>query len=149
MKILIDGDALPNLLKPILIKAINREEIKTIVVSNKKVSIGKSLYIEYIVVPLGLDVADRKIVELASEKDLVITADIPLANSIVEIGATGLDHRGELFTSENIKQLLVMRNLMAEIRDSGEILKGTSPFSSKDAEKFANQLNAFLQKRRR
>ena len=147
-KIYIDADAFPNLLKPILIKQIERLKIKTIVVSNKKVSIGKSSYVEYIIVDAGADEADHKIVEMAQEGDLVITADIPLADRIITKDAHAIDHRGELYSKENIKQYLAMRNLMEKIRESGEITKGPKPFDKKDAEMFANQLNAFLGKKR-
>ncbi|MEA3228586.1 MAG: YaiI/YqxD family protein [Campylobacterota bacterium] len=143
-KIYIDADAFPNLLKPILLKQIERLKIETVVVSNKKVMIGKSKLINYIVVESGADEADNKIVEILNEGDLVITADIPLADRTITKNAHAIDHRGELYSKENIKQYLAMRNLMEKIRESGEITKGPKPFDKKDAEKFANQLNAFL-----
>ena len=146
MKIYIDGDAFPNALKPIIIKQINRLHVETIVVANKKINIGKSDLVEYLVVEQGADVADAKIVELAQAGDLVITADIPLADFIISKDAHAIDHRGELYSVDNIKQYLAMRNLMDKIRESGEITKGPKPFGQKDAELFANQLNAFLSK---
>ena len=146
MKLYVDGDAFPNLLKPILFRAIERLELNTIVIANKKINIGQSSFIRYILVEQGADEADNKIVELLEEGDLVITADIPLANRTISKNAHALDHRGELYTKDNIKQYLAMRNLMQEIRDSGEITKGPAPFSQKDAQSFANQLNKFLQK---
>lgn len=146
MKLFIDGDAFPNLLKPIVYKAILRTNLNTIVIANKKIDIGKSDLISYLIVDQGLDEADNEIVQLVQSNDLVITADIPLANRVIEKDAHAIDHRGELFTEDNIKEYLAMRNLMQEIRDSGEITKGPAPFSAKDSQKFANQLNAFLQK---
>jgi hypothetical protein len=140
----IDADAFPNLLKPIILKQIERLKLNTIVVSNKKVTIGKSKFIRYIIVEAGADEADNKIVELLEEGDLVITADIPLADRTITKDAHAIDHRGELYSKENIKQYLAMRNLMEKIRESGEITKGPKPFGKKDAEHFANQLNAFL-----
>jgi len=147
-KIYIDADAFPNLLKPILLKQIERLKIQTIVVSNKKVNLGKSSFLHYIIVDAGADEADHKIVEMAKENDLVITADIPLADRIISKNAHAIDHRGELYSKENIKQYLAMRNLMEKIRESGEITKGPKPFDKKDAEMFANQLNAFLGKKK-
>lgn len=94
----------------------------------------------------GADEADNKIVELLEEGDLVITADIPLANRIISKNAHAIDHRGELYTKDNVKQYLAIRNLMQEIRDSGEVTKGPAPFTQKDSQLFANQLNKFLQK---
>lgn len=146
MRLFIDGDAFPNLLKPIVLKAIEKKEIETYVIANKKINVGKSKYITYMIVELGAGEADNKIVEMIEEGDLVITADIPLADRTITKTAHAIDHRGELYTSENIKQYLAMRNLMQEIRDSGEVTKGPAPFSSKDSQKFANSLNAFLQK---
>ena len=146
LNLYVDGDAFPNLLKPILLRSIERLQIKTLVVSNKKVNIGKSKFIGYIIVDAGADEADNKIVELLKEDDLVITADIPLADRVIEKKAHAIDHRGELYSVENIKQYLAMRNLMDEIRQSGEITKGPKPFSQKDAHEFANQLNSFLAK---
>jgi hypothetical protein len=145
-KIFVDGDAFPNLLKPILLKQIERLKIETMVVANKKVSLGKSKFVSYMVVDAGADEADDKIVELLNEKDLVITADIPLADRVITKNAHAIDHRGELYSVDNIKQYLAMRNLMDKIRESGEITKGPKPFGVKDAEMFANQLNAFLSK---
>ncbi|MEA3553501.1 MAG: YaiI/YqxD family protein [Campylobacterota bacterium] len=146
MKLYIDADALPNILKPILLKAIDKLQIKTFVVSNKKVTIGKSNYIKYIIVDAGADEADNHIVELLQKDDLVITADIPLANRTITKDAHAIDHRGELYSKDNIKQYLAMRDLMQSIRDSGETTKGPKPFSQKDAQSFANQFNKFLQK---
>ena len=145
MKLYIDGDALPNILKPILLRAIDKLKIETFVVSNKKISIGKSNHIKYIIVDAGADEADNYIVDILREGDLIITADIPLADRVISKNAHAIDHRGELYTEDNIKHYLAMRNLMQDIRDSGEITKGPAPFSQKDAGNFANQFNKFLQ----
>jgi len=146
LKIYVDGDAFANLLKPILFRSIERLGLETFVVANKKINIGKSKYITYIIVDAGADEADHKIVEMVEEGDLVITADIPLADRVISKKAHAIDHRGELYSVDNIKQYLAMRNLMDKIRESGEITKGPKPFSQKDAHEFANQLNAFLTK---
>ena len=146
MTLFIDGDAFPNLLKPIVLKAIERLSIQTKVIANKKINIGKSKHIEYIIVDLGADEADNHIVELAQKGDLVITADIPLADRIISKDAHAIDHRGELYSAENIKQYLAMRNLMESIRDSGEMTGGPKAFGTKDAHAFANQFHSFLTK---
>ncbi len=140
----VDGDAFPNLLKPILLRSIERLQIKTYVIANKKINIGESRHVEYIIVDTLADEADNKIVEMLEEGDLVITADIPLADRVIEKNAHAIDHRGELYSVDNIKQYLAMRNLMESIRESGEITSGPKPFSQKDAQMFANQLNSFL-----
>jgi len=146
LEIYIDGDAFPNLLKPIILRQIEKYNIKTYVLANKKINIGKSKNIHYIIVDAGADEADNKIVEMLQEGDLVITADIPLADRVIDKNAHAIDHRGELYSKDNIKQYLAMRNLMESIREMGEVTKGPKPFGQKDAELFANQLNMFLQK---
>ncbi|PLY10601.1 YaiI/YqxD family protein [Sulfurimonas xiamenensis] len=146
IRIFVDGDAFPNLLKPILFRSIERLKLETFVISNKPITIGKSKLISYIIVEQGADEADHHIVELAKEGDLVITADIPLADRVITKAAHAIDHRGELYTVDNIKQYLAMRNLMEKIRESGEITKGPKPFDKKDAHQFANQLHKFLSK---
>ena len=145
MKLYIDGDALPNLLKPILLKQINKHAIETYCFANKKITIGNSSYLHYEIVQAGADEADNAIVEAIEEGDLVITADIPLADRVISKNAHAIDHRGELYSKENIKHHLAMRNLMESIREAGEITKGPKPFTQKDAQAFANQFNAFLQ----
>ncbi len=145
MILYIDGDAFPNLLKPIVLRAIERLNLQTIVIANKKINIGKSKYITYMIVEAGADEADNKIVELINSHDLVITADIPLADRVISKNAHAIDHRGELYTKDNIKNYLAMRNLMQGIRDSGEMTKGPAPFNQKNAQEFANQLNKFFQ----
>lgn len=146
MRLFIDGDAFPNLLKPIILRAIEKQKIDTIVIANKKINIGTSNYIKYIIVDTKQDEADDKIVEMLQENDLVITADIPLADRTIQKNAHAIDHRGATYTQDNIKQYLAIRNLMQEIRDSGEMTKGPAPFSQKDVQQFANSFNAFLQK---
>lgn len=146
LKIYVDGDAFPNLLKPILFRSLQRLKIETYVVANKKIDIGRSPLITYIIVEAGADEADHKIVEMVEEGDLVITADIPLADRIITKNGHAIDHRGELYSVDNIKQYLAMRNLMDKIRESGEITKGPKAFGQKDAHQFANQLNSFLTK---
>ena len=145
MTLFIDGDAFPNLLKPIVLRAVERLALPTIVVANKKITIGRSPHIGYRIVDQGADEADYRIVALCEAGDLVITADIPLADRVIEKGAHAIDHRGERYTPDNIKQHLAMRNLMESIRESGEMTKGPKPFSQKDARAFADSLNAVLQ----
>ncbi len=146
MRLFIDGDALPNLLKPIILKQIERLSLETIVISNKAIMIGNSSHITYMIVQAGADMADKKIIEMLQAGDLVITADIPLADLVIAKDAHAIDHRGELYSKENIKHYLAMRNLMTEIRESGEMTRGPGAFSKKDVQAFANQFNAFLVK---
>lgn len=147
MILYLDGDAFPNPLKNILFRAVERLSIPTFVVSNKRINIGESKNITYIVVGSGPDEADNRIVEMLKEGDLVITGDIPLADRVISKKAHAINHRGKLYTTVNIKNRLAMRNLMQEMRDAGMPTKGPAPFNQKDAHEFANQLNKFLTKR--
>jgi len=147
MTIFVDGDAFPNLLKPILVRSIERLSLPTYVIANKRITLGaESKLIKYIIVEQGADEADHRIVQMVEEGDLVITADIPLADRVISKKAHAIDHRGELYSVDNIKQYLAMRNLMESIRESGEMTTGPKAFSQKDAHAFANQLNSFLAK---
>jgi uncharacterized protein YaiI (UPF0178 family) len=144
MTLFVDGDAFPNLLKPSVVRAIERVGIPLVLVSNKAVRLGHSSWIETVIVEAGADAADDRIVEMVSAGDLVITADIPLADRVIDKKAHAIDHRGELYTPENIKQYLAMRNLMETIRDTGVVTGGPKPFGPKDAHAFANALHRFL-----
>ncbi|WP_300369321.1 YaiI/YqxD family protein [Hydrogenimonas sp.] len=144
MKIFIDGDAFPNLLKPIVLRASERLKLPLILVSNKKVNMGASNRLTSHIVEAGADKADDFIVEMVESGDLVITADIPLADRVITKGAHAIDHRGERYTADNIKQYLTMRNMMDELRESGVVTGGPKPFTQKDAHAFANALNTFL-----
>jgi len=129
-----------------VLRSIERLALETFVVANKKINIGDSHFVSYLIVEQGADEADHQIVEMVEANDLVITADIPLADRVIAKNAHAIDHRGELYSVDNIKQYLAMRNLMESIRESGEMTRGPKPFSTKDAHEFANQLNAFLAK---
>jgi uncharacterized protein len=144
MQIFVDADAFPNVIKDILIRAAVRFHVPLVFVANQPVRIGQSANISSIVVPAGPDLADDRIAELAQPGDLVITADIPLADRVVAKGASAINPRGKLYTEENIKDRLAMRDLMNKLRDGGMITGGPSTFSRKDRQAFANQLNSFL-----
>lgn len=146
MQILVDADALPNVIKDILFRAVKSLRIPLTMVANQYVTVEKSKHIKSIVVSSGPDVADDRIVELVQQGDLVVTADIPLADRIVTKGACALDPRGDLYTEENIKDRLATRNLMNELRNGGVIEGGPPGFSRKDRQAFADQLSRFLAK---
>lgn len=142
--ILIDADACPNAIKEILYRAATRTKINLILVANKPLTIPKSPYIRSVVVGSGFNVADQHIVDLAIIGDLVITADIPLADHAIKKGAFALNPRGELYDINNIKEKLSIRNLMEEFRSTGQLSGGPSPMNSRDHQKFANALDRFL-----
>ncbi|MDD2267426.1 YaiI/YqxD family protein [Sulfuricurvum sp.] len=147
MKILVDADAFPNALKEILLRAVLKRKITTVFIANKRIGIPDVEHVSMEVVAQGPDEADHRIAELCEPKDLVITADIPLADRIVTIGAVALDPRGTIYDENNIKHLLAMRNLMEELRNNGEITGGPSAIGEKTVRLFADGLNKLLSKR--
>jgi len=144
MRIWIDADACPNVIKDILFRAAQRARVTLTLVANQPIRTPPSQYIKTLQVPPGFDVADNKIVELAEAGDLVVTADIPLAASVIEKGGHALDPRGETYTRDNIKERLAMRKLMDELRSSGIDTGGPATFSNADRQAFANRLDRFL-----
>jgi uncharacterized protein YaiI (UPF0178 family) len=144
MRIWVDADACPNVIKDILFRAAERARIILTLVANQPIRIPPSQYIKALQVPAGFDVADNKIVELAEAGDLVITADIPLAAGVIDKGGYALDPRGETYTRDNIKERLAMRKLMDELRASGVDTGGPATFSNADRQAFANKLDRFL-----
>ncbi len=146
MTLYIDGDAFPNKLKPIVYRAIEKLALPAFVVANKRLYFGESKYIEYIVVADGPDEADKKIVEMVEENDLVITADIPLADQVITKNAYALNPRGTFWDADNIKQSLAMRDFMESFRESGGVSKGEAPFGEKNVREFASRLNQFLRR---
>jgi hypothetical protein len=148
MKILVDADAFPNALKEILLRAVLKRQITTIFIANKQIGIPNVAHVSMEVVAQGPDEADHRIAELCEPEDFVITADIPLADRIVTIGAVALDPRGTIYDENNIKHLLAMRNLMEELRNNGEITGGPAAIGEKTVRAFADGLNKLLSKRK-
>ncbi|HEY5497126.1 MAG TPA: YaiI/YqxD family protein [Syntrophales bacterium] len=144
MKIYVDADGFPSAVKGLLIRAAIRLHVSLVFVANKKLKYESSVIISSIIVPEGPDIADDRIVELAQPGDLVITADIPLADRVIAKGAFALDYRGKLYTEDNIKDRLALRDLLYELRDGGMMTGGPSMFNKKDCHTFANQLDSFL-----
>jgi uncharacterized protein YaiI (UPF0178 family) len=144
MKIYIDADAFPKGVRDILIKASVRLKLGLIFVANKPLRLEKLVNLSMILVPEGTDVADERIAELVQPGDLVITADIPLADRVVTKKAFAMNPRGTLYTEHNIKDRLAMRDLLKDLRDNGMVTGGPAAFSKKDRQNFANQLDSFL-----
>ncbi len=147
MRIWVDADACPKMIKEILFRAAIRTKTEIILVSNSPLLAPQSIYIKRMQVASGLDVADKHIIEQCKKGDLVITADIPLADAVVSKGVNALNPRGELYTENNIKQKLSLRNLNQELRTSGIISGGPATLSKKEIQAFANYLNQFLSRR--
>lgn len=146
MQIIIDADATPVVIKNIVFRAAERNRIPLILVANQALKFPESGYITSIVVPAGPDEADNKIAEIVTAGDLVVTADIPLAGRVVSKGGNAINPRGDLYTRDNIRERLTMRDLMEDLRSSGIDTGGPSAFANRDRQAFANQLDCFLTK---
>jgi uncharacterized protein len=144
MHIWVDADACPYVIKDLLYRTANRLQIALTLVANQPLRTPASPYIHMLRVPVGFDVADHTIVQHVHAGDLVVTADIPLAAQVVDKGAHALNPRGQLYTPENIQEYLTMRHVMDELRQSGVNTGGPSPFSPRDRQAFANQLDRLL-----
>lgn len=147
MHIWVDADACPNMIKDILFRAATRTKTPLILVSNHALTAPSSPFISKLQVTAGFDVADNKIVEKIEPGDLVITADIPLADAVIDKGAIALNPRGELYSKSNIKERLSIRNFSTNLRSSGIKTGGPATLSKKTIQEFANALDRVLTRR--
>lgn len=144
MKIWVDADACPTVIKEILFKAANNRMITTTLVANHSMRTPPSKFISFLQVSSGFDVADDEIAKRVNAGDLVITSDIPLANEVIDKSAQALSPRGELYTKENIKTRLNIRDFMDTMRASGVNTGGPAALSQSDRQAFANHLDAII-----
>ena len=144
MKIWVDADACPVVIKEILFRAAERTGVKVTLVANQPIRVPASRHIEFVQVSAGFDVADNEIVKRAGSGDLVITADIPLAAEVMENGVHALNPRGELYSTETIRQRLNMRDFMDTLRASGIHTGGPPALTKSDRMSFANRLDQML-----
>ncbi len=145
MKIWVDADACPAVIKEILFRAAQRTGLPLTLVANHSMKVPNQQGIDFILVPAGADVADNEIVQRMGAGDVVITADIPLAAQVVDKKALALNPRGELYTAENIRERLNIRDFMESLRNSGIETGGPAALSKNDRSRFANQLDKLLQ----
>ncbi|HEX7061930.1 MAG TPA: YaiI/YqxD family protein [Woeseiaceae bacterium] len=148
MKIWVDADACPGVIKDILFRAANRTGTLLTLVANQPLYVPASPFIRTIRVASGFDIADNEIVRRVEAGDLVVTADIPLAAEVIEKGGHALNPRGELYTTENIRARLNMRDFLDTLRASGVNTGGPAALGQRDRQAFANSLDRFLARRR-
>lgn len=145
VKIYVDADACPTVIKDILYRVSQRTGIEVILVANQSLSIPRIPTVRSIQVSQGFDVADNHIVGLVQENDLVITADIPLAAEVIDKGGKALNPRGEFYTKANIKARLNIRDFMDSMRNSGvHVGGGPPPLTQRDRMEFANALDRYI-----
>jgi uncharacterized protein YaiI (UPF0178 family) len=146
MKIWVDADACPVEIKDILFRAAERTGVQLTLVANHPMYIPRSRCIKMLQVTSGFDVADNEIVRRLSVGDLVITGDIPLAAEVIEKGGYALNPRGELYSADNIRARLNMRDFMDTLRASGIDTGGPPALNQSDRQSFANHLDTLLTK---
>jgi len=144
MRIWVDADACPGVIREILFRAAERRRLALILVANQALRVPPSQYVSAVQVPKGFDVADNHIVQALEPGDLVITADIPLAAEALAKGAYAINPRGERYSPDTIRERLVMRDFMDLMRGTGQITGGPPPLSQGDRQAFANALDTLL-----
>lgn len=149
MKIWVDADACPVVIKEMLFRAANRTQTPVCLVANQYVKTPPSKFVTSIQVEKGFDVADNEIVQRCEKGDLVITSDIPLADEVITKGALALNTRGEIYTKENIKSRLNIRDFMDTMRSSGVQTKGPPPLGASEKQAFGNALDRWLMEKQR
>ncbi|MBK1619660.1 YaiI/YqxD family protein [Lamprobacter modestohalophilus] len=149
MQIWVDADATPNPVKAILYRAAERVDLPLTLVANQPLQVPSLARIKAVRVGAGFDVADDYIVQHAGAGDLVITADIPLAAELVANGCQVLSPRGELFTTETVRQRLNMRDFLDTMRASGLDTGGPPAYNQADRQAFANALDRILARAKR
>jgi uncharacterized protein YaiI (UPF0178 family) len=147
MTIWVDADACPAVIRSILCRAAERETVQLVLVANRVLQVPRSPWIRMVQVAKGFDAADNHIANMAASGDLVITADIPLAAAVVAKGASALNPRGELYTTDNVQGLLAMRNFMDTLRSSGVQTGGPRAMDSGDRQAFAARLDQWIRRR--
>ena len=144
MNIWVDADACPKVIRDILFRAAERTGVPLTLVANQPLRTPPAPHIKSLQVAPGFDVADNEIVRLVNEGDLVITADIPLAAEVIDKGALALNPRGELYTAQNIRARLNIRDFMETMRSSGVVTDGPPVLNQSDRKAFADQLDRWL-----
>lgn len=144
MKIWVDADACPLVIKEILFRAAERTGVQLTLVANHSLPIPPSRHIRLLQVTPGFDVADNEIVKQVNAGDLVVTSDIPLAAAVMEKQAYALNPRGELYSADSIKARLNMRDFMETLRASGIHSGGPPALSHSDRKSFASHLDRLL-----
>jgi len=140
--IYVDADASP--VKNEAARVAKRYGLKIYFVSNSTMKAPQDATVEMIVVNDDLDAADDWIVEHITEKDVVVTADIPLASRCLKKGARVLDPKGRVFTEDSIGEVLANRDIMTFLRDLGNMTGGSPPYSKQDRSRFLQRLDDLI-----
>lgn len=141
--IFVDADACP--VKAEVYRVAKRYALQVCLVSNSQIRIPEDPLFQIIIVSGQPDAADDWMVENITDKDIAVTADIPLAARCLKKGARALDPKGRIFTPEAIGDALAQRELMAYLRDMGDITGGPAPYAKRDRSRFLQRLDLLIQ----
>lgn len=144
VKIFIDADSCPVLIRPIIEKAAARRRLETVFVADRPVPLSENGWVSFQKVKCGAGSADDWIFNAAAAGDLIITRDIPFAARLLEKNAVVINDRGFEFTSDNIKSKLSERDIMKTFYESGLAVQGLKSYGKKEAFDFANRFDAVL-----
>ena len=148
-KLWVDADALPRILREVILRASDRYQLEVTFVANQPVGITPSVRINSLQVMQGADQADQEIIDRMKEHDIVMTQDIPLAAQVIEKGGIAINPRGEIYTESNIKARLHLRDFMDTLRGAGVQTGGPSPISERDKREFSSSLDQTILKQKR
>jgi uncharacterized protein YaiI (UPF0178 family) len=143
----VDADACPNVIKDILYRASERTGVTLTLVANQALVHPRIPSLRLLQVSAGFDVADSEIVKRMTAGDLVITADIPLAAEVIAKGGEALNPRGERYSADTIRGVLMMRDFMDTMRSSANVGGGPPPLTQADRNAFAGHLDKWLARR--
>jgi hypothetical protein len=143
-RIYVDADACP--VKDEIYRVAIRHGLPVSVVAGQFIRVPQDPLIERVAAGSGMDAADDWIAERARPGDIVVTADIPLASRCVKAGAEVIAPNGKPFSEESIGMTLAMRNLMTDLRSSGEITGGPKSFSPRDRSAFLSALDQAIRR---
>ena len=148
-KLWVDADALPRILREVILRASDRYQLEVTFVANQPVGITPSVRINSLQVMQGADQADQEIIDRMKEHDIVMTQDISLAAQVIEKGGIAINPRGEIYTESNIKARLHLRDFMDTLRGAGVQTGGPSPISERDKREFSSSLDQTILKQKR
>ena len=143
----IDADACP--VKEEAYKVARRYGLPVKLVANSFLMAPREALIERVVVEAGPDVADDWIAERAGPRDIVVTADIPLASRCLKAGAQVIAPNGRPFTPDSIGAALAGREIGEHLRSFGEVTRGARPFAAADRSRFLSALDEAVNRARR
>lgn len=147
LHIYIDADSCP--VKQEVYRVASRYQLAVTLVANSRMHVPSEQRVALMVVKGGFDAADDWIVEHVGIQDIVVTADILLADRCLKKGALVVGPTGKPFTAESIGSAVAIRDLMAELRSSGEMTGGPAPLKKQDRSRFLHQLDEMIQSIRR